>query len=260
MAKVSQREREIGGMTAIATTTLYRADKPFEVERARLAIGMIGDALERDYDPSVVDGGSLDWFLRELEKFGVSVLEEKRGGMGPGRRQAFQAAYNTGRPAIIWTEPEKGPYVKEFWKTAVPILEEEVDLTIGDRRPLDSYPKIQQYSESMGNQHFFDATGKDLDVMGGVRTLARDIAYYFTDYDGKKLGFDDKWDSIFLPVQKIIYDGKIVEGVKVNYVHPKVQTLREEGDLEMNERRLDQLNKLMPAFREYKRKLEARVA
>ena len=164
--KISQIERDVAKHVAITTTTLFNADNPLEVERAEITIRMITAALERDYNLSVVDGGSDAKFLRALETLGVSVQEENPGGMATGRRQAFGMAYDTKRLVIIWTEPEKEPYVKEFWKTAEPILNGEADLTIGDRRPLDSYPKIQQLAEAIGNYHFKDATGMDLDVWG----------------------------------------------------------------------------------------------
>lgn len=244
-----ENEREIAENVAIATSTFYKADEVGKV-RAGIAVKTVRDAMERGYSVSVVDSGSTDKFLKILEDLGACVLAEDptvigNHSMGKARRQAFKVAYETGRKIIVWTEPEKEHYIKEIWKTAVPILNDEADLVIPDRGNLDDYPTDQQHAEYFGNLLFKNLTEYELDIWSGPKTFSRKMINYFTDYKGE---YGDLWESLFIPVLDIIHNKKRVLSVRINYNHPSEQTEQEEGNPEFGFKRYKQLENLIPAL------------
>ena len=259
---------EITSKIAIGTTTWYKRDQQNGELRAKLAERTIKKAVDMGYKMIVVDGNSEDWFLKSIEGCGADIYPQQTKGIGSGRREVIQYAYNFNTPVISWMEPEKEDYVKEIIKTAKPILEGKVDLVIPDRRIivsgkyfLPNYPTSQQNEELFGNDCWRELTGTDLDVWCGPRTWKRELSDYFLKYNGKNLSYltkdnreisyGDNWDSIFIPVMQAILDRKKVRGVQVNYVHPKEQTALEEGNYGFTIKRLDQLNNLVPTFTDY---------
>ena len=91
-------------------------------------------------------------------------------------------------------------------------------------------------------------TGAPLDYWFGPKTWEASISEDFLNYQSK---CGDKWDSISLPFLKMIKSGVKTLNVPVNYEHPTEQTIVEEGDVEMDLKRLVQLNNLIPASIEY---------
>jgi glycosyltransferase involved in cell wall biosynthesis len=233
--------RELSGKTAIATATFYNPDIESDVYRAGFAKNAIRKATDLGYAVVVVDGGSPEELLKELEEYGALLFSEEQEGMGPGRRQAIREAYGLERNVIVWTEPEKEGYIPEIAKTVKPIIEGNADMVIPKRKSLESYPLTQQHTETFINLYWKDMTGTDLDIIFGPRTWKRDMSHYFLDYDGE---YGDRWDSIFIPVVNAVFDGKRVVGVEVDYTHPKKQTEIEEHDLGFHRKRIDQINNI----------------
>lgn len=91
-------------------------------------------------------------------------------------------------------------------------------------------------------------TGHGLDMWSGTRTFHRDLARYFTGYDGS---CGDRWESIFIPVMDMISDGRRVVPVEIDYVHPAEQTKLETGDPYFDKKRLEQLDVLTYALEYY---------
>lgn len=238
------QEEDFLGKVAIATTTMYDPDS--EVGRLRMGLveRTVKEATKRRYDIIVVDGGSSDEFLKSLESNGAIIHSEKGETMGVGRRQAIEEASKL-KDLVVWTEPEKHPYIGEIWKTVVPLVGEQADLVVPARISLSSYPLSQQYSEAYGNRVWHEVTGHELDMFIGPRTWRADQSHYFLSYNGE---YGDLWDSIFIPIMNMIRDGRRVLSVDVNYVHPQEQTRLEEGNSEFSMKRLNQLNNLVPAF------------
>lgn len=152
MRDVNIDENSFSDDVAIASTTCYMTRSESDVLRADLASKTILKAAEVGYKIIIVDGGSLDEFLRSFEDSGATILEQKGVGMGASRREAIQAAYDTSRKIIAWTEPEKHHYIQELKKTALPILEGWADIVIPDRGSLDTYPEFQKKAEEIGNR------------------------------------------------------------------------------------------------------------
>ena len=238
--------RDIARKVAIATTTRYNPDSESDFIRAEIAKRTVRNAVDLGYGVAVIDDGSPDELLKSFEEYGALVRTHRNVSMGQSRRLAIQLADSTGRRITAWTEPEKEHYIPELWKTALPIIECKVDMTVMDRRPLDDYPTFQQLAETMGDVFFKDLTGHDLDMWSGPRTWRRELSHYFTNYNGE---YGDKWDSIFIPVLDAILAGERVTGVKVDYKHPKDQTSFEDGNVVFHMKRIEQLESLTKAMK-----------
>lgn len=234
-------------IAAIATTTFYRPGSENDAMRAELAKNTIRTAAYMGYHVVVVDGGSSDEFLKEISSYGLEVHlhHEPKMGLGESRRHAISMAMKLGRYAIAWVEPEKADYIRSIADTVRPIDEGAADMVVPRRTSLDSYPTTQQHAEKLGNFFWKDLTGHDLDMWFGPRTFRRDIAAYFTDYNGE---YGDKWDSIFIPVMNAIADGKKVASVNVDYTHPAEQTAFEDHRLDFHWKRIQQLQNLLPSL------------
>ena len=241
-------EQEIADKVVIVTTTSYNPDTEEGRLRANLTQRTMQAARDKEYPVVVVDFGSSDEFLRELERFGADVHTQQTKGMGGSRREAIAYGQITQKPIIAWMEPEKVGYIPELWKTVTPILDNRLELVVPTRRSLNSYPIIQQYCEEAGNFFFGNLTGKHLDMWSGPRTFAKDIGDYFVDYDG---GFGDQWESIFIPVIAAIIDGRRVGGVEIDYTHPAEQTRLESGNIDLDLKRVEQLNALTHNMAQY---------
>ncbi len=228
---------------AIATTTL---SEDADDLRMRLALRTVKEASKCGYTIVVVDGGSPEEALMGLRSRGAHLFRQNLPGMGASRRQAIAEAARlvNKNGVVIWMEPEKRTLITELHKAIAPILSKEADLVIPARKSMASYPQEQQYAEFLGNLAFRHITGHNLDVWFGPRVMNRRAVNYFLDYNGL---YGDKWDSIFIPVLRMIKDGLRVISVQVNYMHPREQTVAESG-IDFLIKRIEQLGSLVPAM------------
>lgn len=234
--------KQLAERTVIITTTWYNPDKEIEILRSRLALSAVKAATELGYAQIILDSGSSDEFLREVEQHGQKVISDKPKTIGIGRRMVISEALKTDKKYIAWTEPEKVTYVPEIYKTLLPLAEQSADLVVPKRRSLESYPLLQQHAESFGNGFWKELTGTSLDVWFGPRTWRREMSNYFLNYQGE---YGDKWDCIYIPVLDAVLDRKKVVSTEVDYVNPKDQTESEEHNLTYHLKRLDQLENLV---------------
>ena len=249
---VDSLSKEVSGKVAIATTTLYKPDSESDRIRSQLAERTARIAGEIGYEFVVVDSGSPDDFLSELQRYGAKLYPRKPTTMGEGRRDAIRTAYDTGKPVIAWLEPEKCNYVLELANTVVPILEGKADLVVPRRRSLDSYHEFQQLTEKVGNLYWRDLTGIDLDVWFGPRTWEKNLSEYFLRYAGE---YGDEWHTIFIPLLDIIADNHKVIGVDIEYAHPKEQAEIEKHSIEFHAKRIRGLSVLTEALKSHFGKL-----
>ncbi len=239
--------------TVIVTQTRC-GESEVERVRARLAINMIEKASDLGYRVVVMDGGSVEEVKKSFVREGVELIEGKQEGekFGSRRRVGFQIAQNSGREAIVWTEPEKEGLVSKLDVLVRPVIEREADLVVAERESLDSYPEYQREFEIKGNSFFENLTGRKLDVWFAPRVFTRDVAKYFIDYDGR---YGDLWEGIFVPILNVIRDGKIVLGVKVDYEYPSEQARIEENSPALYEKRRRQYEVITQALRAHAEKL-----
>lgn len=233
----------------IATTTMY---KNVDEVRFKLAQNTIRKAKEQEYQIVVCDESS-DKRIRELfRKEIANVLLGERKGMGAARRQSFSKAAELAGPdgIIVWMEPEKHTFVPLIGKVVSPLLGESADAVIPRRRSLTSYPEIQQHNEWIGNEVFRLLTGRSLDIYFGPQVFRSGLVNFYLDYDGE---YGDKWDSIQVPVVRMIAAGKKIAEIIVDYVHPEEQ--KTETSFDMVERRFEQINNLKEAVKKESIKL-----
>ena len=243
---------EISDKIVIATTTLYRSSLENDLVRAEIAKETITNAKELGYKIIVVDGGSSAELLRDFERLGAEVCQQELSGMGNCRRQAFKLAYDSGKEIIVWTEPEKAPFIHQIDKAVKPIIDGSADLVIPKRKSLESYPVVQQYAELLCNTFLRELTGRDLDYCFGPRIWKREFSSYFTEYKGE---YGDKWEVTLIPIIDAISAGERVASVEIDYVHPRQQTESEEKDLGMFRKRIEQIENSTNACETHWRKL-----
>jgi hypothetical protein len=227
----------------IATTTMY---KNMEETRAKLAIKTVKNAIFSGYKIVIVDSSPDIEVKKAFRDQGALVLAEENPGMGKSRRQALYEAICAARDndgIAVWMEPEKCTFVPKIEKLVNRMG--NADMIIPGRKSLASYPIDQQRFEWLGNYRFYELTGTSLDIWFGPRIMNFKTAQYFLEYQGE---YGDKWDSIFIPILRIIASRKKVIGMRINYEHPKSQTKEEQGNLNLFSKRREQLNSLVDAM------------
>jgi len=238
------------GQAAVATTTFYRSVDDL---RMKLALRTIKEAYENEYPIVVVDGGSPDEVCRQFHEQGAYLYHQEKPGMGASRRQAIAEAARlvNNDEVVIWMEPEKYTLVSEFPKIVPLVLNGQVDLVVPARKTMASYPPEQQSAELFGNLAFAYLTCYNFDVWFGPRAMNQRAAQYFLDYQGE---YGDKWDSIFIPLLRMVRDGLSLASIEVDYIHPQEQTAAE-SSFDFLVKRLDQLANLVPSMGQEARKL-----
>lgn len=232
------------GLVKIVTSTLY--DSRNEVDRVRIGLAerSIGLSTEKGYEVILVDGGSEDKVVRRFEKAGALVSIQKEPGIGPGRREAIRYALDRKPEVVVWMEPEKVDFVR-FIGELTNYFSQEIDLVMPERVSLSSYPRFQQKTETIGNEFFRQATGINLDIYFGPSLWRPRVANYFLDYDTRN---GDMQDSIIIPPINMILAGVKAKFVKVDFAYEPSQRDIEEGNLEINLKRIRQLHLLSNVF------------
>jgi hypothetical protein len=209
--------------------------------RSELCLKFFESAFSNGYEVISVDRNSPEYFLRELRRFS-RVFPQHSETMGSGRREAISHALETGKEILLWSEPEKYPLIPFIPEIAEPILNQRTNLVMPNRRSLASYPYMQQLSESFGNSFWKRLTGTDIDIFFGPKAWRRNRSGYFLDYKGE---YEDKWDSVIIPVMDYLFYEGVPETVSIDYSHPAEQTENESCSLEMDKKRIHQLHKFV---------------
>lgn len=236
--------------TTIATTTFYRNIKE---TRFGLAMKTVCEAQRHEYPMVIVDGGSPDEVCRQFQKKGAHLFHQEKSSMGAGRRQAIAEAFKLAQTeVVVWLEPEKFNLISYLNDIVRPIAQNRADLVVPGRKDMSSYPREQEHAERLGNLIFYYLTRRKLDVWFGPRAMNRRAADYFLAYESD---YGDKWDSIFIPLLRAIKNDLKVEGVIVNYIHPFLQTSEETGNWVFIDKRIKQLQNLIPSLHQEAQKL-----
>ena len=238
----------------ITTTTYYPSSSGTDLVRARLATKTIKKSRDEGYLFITIDGGSFPAAIEEWKSLGATVIEQKEKGMGNSRRQAFQAAFDTGKEIVIWMEPEKHDFIKSIPQVVRPLLEKKSDVVIPRRISLSSLPLTQQYIEPFANLFWKTLTHTDLDIWFGIRAMNREMVHYFSQYVSK---YADTWDILVIPLMDMISQHVRITDIPVDYVHDSSQTQDEENNLSFYKKRIEQLNNLTFPLEDYWSKLHS---
>jgi len=237
----------------VIATTVFLKERG--AVRETLSFKMVEEVLKLKYKIVVVYKGKENDFIKSLKDLGVVVKEETGVGMGQSRRQALaEASQLIGKDGVVvWTEPEKHPFIKFIPRLAERIKNGEADLVVPMRNKLDSYPKEQQEEENLLNLLFEKVLKrKKADLSFGPRLMGEEALSYFLNYEGE---YGDKWDSIFIPILRVKKAGLKIHYEGVPYIHPEEQTGEEEGDLSVFMKRIEQFYNLATPFYEEGKKI-----
>ena len=229
-------------LLAIATCTYYES---LDDLRAQLALRTLSLAAKYKIPVALVDGGSPQNVVDAFKARGAHVFSQEDWTFGSAWRQAIREAFALSESkGVLRTEPEKYTFLDIVPTVAACIRDGMADIVYGDRRPMDSFPEIQRYSELFGDKYVFDLLGLDIDLFAGPSVIGPKAIPFFLDYrpEGEA---EDPCDTMHLPVLRAIAAGLKVVNVKSNYVHPQEMKKAEEGDVAMNEKRLRQLGEVL---------------
>lgn len=262
----------------IVTTTLYPNWYPGEIPgsvraekvRGDLAINMLKEAKIGKYQIVVVDGGSAEFFLKEVSSLGISIYPQKEKSMSGSRRQAISIASQLIDTEIIcWIEPEKVSVINGcLQKALLPILNNEVDYIIlaRDEKSYKTYPDYQVKHERCANRLFtgilkekriIPQGSATLDVWFGPRIFKNKkaiIDLYLSQYliNREKDHDPELWfNTQILPVIKAFQKGIRVKQMTVPYRHSQKQTKVELTDSQFIKKRLNQFENLIANTKDY---------
>ena len=262
----------------IVTTTLYPNWYPGEIAgsvraekvRGDLAINMLKEAKIRRYQIVVVDGGSSEFFLKEVSSLGISIYPQKEKSMSGSRRQAIRTASQLiGTEIICWVEPEKVSIIDGcLSKALLPIMNNEVDYIIlaRDEKSFKTYPDYQVKYERRANRLFTGILKEkriipqslaNLDVWFGPRIFKNKkeiIDLYLSQYllNKEKDHDPELWfNTQILPVIKAFQKGIRVRQITVPYRHSQIQTKVELADTQFIKKRLNQFENLIANTKDY---------
>lgn len=262
----------------VVTTTLYPNWYPGEIPgsvraekvRGDLAINMLKEAKIRKYQIVVVDGGSSQFFLKEMSSLGISIFPQKEKSMSGSRRQAIGIASQLIDTEIIcWVEPEKVSVINGCLpKALLPILNNEVDYIIlaRDEKSYKTYPDYQVKYEKRANRLFtgflkekriIPQSSAILDVWFGPRIFRNKkeiIDLYLSQYLKNKEKNQDPelwFNTQILPVIKAFQKGMRVKQITVPYRHSRTQTKAELTDSQFIKKRQNQFRNLIANTKYY---------
>lgn len=163
LTKLTPERGKDPGSVCVVTTTMYRGftgDKSAIDQdniRGNIALDLVKAATGKGFKVVVVDGGSSDSFLEQLEHFNVVVEKEVAGsGMSGSRHQGFKrGTHEVANGAVLWIEPEKSDFITSSVDAVLkPIQNGEADIVIPKRSALSfsHYPTYQQKTEARGNK------------------------------------------------------------------------------------------------------------
>ena len=281
---VEDKERLEPSSITVATTTFYKNWYPGEVKDNKDAFKIRGDLFidfakevqSKGFGLVVVDGGSSNEFLKEMEKMRVKIIAQEEKGMSASRRQVFEEASNLSTTKVIaWTEPEKISIVRDCLpKAAEPILRGEADIVIPkrDEEAFKTYPEYQVKFEKKANllwNKLLRSQGllpvdQELDVWFGPRFFSNkpEVTRLFQRvYGFKESGIDlhrkvdpEKWaNATFLPIVAALKEKLRVVSIDVAYRHPKGQSDSEVDSEEFRQRRELQLVGIVDTTLQYLR-------
>ena len=162
----------------IATMTLVRDEEEEQLLRASMEV------LARFKLPVyITDGGSPAPFLNFLKGFPHFTLAEgAASGLFAQVKHSLSAAYGSGAPFILYTEPDKILFfqngLSSFLERASVSEETGVLLAARSAAGFHSYPAFQQMTETTINNCCTELTGRPLDYTYGPFLFNRRLVTY----------------------------------------------------------------------------------
>lgn len=221
---------------------------PKESIRRTIALKSIKE-LTKHYEVVVLDGGSDSDFLQEINNYGAKVFQQKKQGLREAKREAYQKAYETEKEILICMEPEKFDFIKSIPFLVKELTEKDLDIIYPKRKSFESYSKFQGYTEQTANLFLGDFLGLYWDFYFGIVVWKRDSSKYFIDFKEKIP--EAYWDIHIIAPLYAKKDGKKVESIEIDFTYPIEMKNEENGSIQFNQKRINQLNSLTQAIVQY---------
>ncbi len=163
---------------SIATITLARDEK--EADLLRTSLRQLA-ALQLPVH--ITDGGSEPAFLDYVRVVPQFILSDKEArGVWAQAKTSVLAAYETGSKFILYTEPDKLDFFKEYLPAMIETaqVEEKTGIILASRT-LDgfaTFPAFQRKTETTINQCCAEVIGKEVDYTYGPFLLNRELVPY----------------------------------------------------------------------------------
>lgn len=238
--------------------------------RGDLALELVEKTLDSGARIVVCDGGSSSDFislLRDFEDDGLTIVSSNILGRGPQRRTAFKVAVGlSGVRAIVYTQAEKAPLVKDLAKTSQPILEGSAEVVILGREPKlfeRTYPEYMRDSELRVNTTY-DWFMRRAGLMGEdesydwffgpfvFKNIPEISSLFLKEYWFKSPVYSRKGanpnpemhsNGHYFPLIEAMFYKRGVTGIEIPFPYPPLQKANEESpesiDAFINRRELD---------------------
>jgi len=192
---------------------------------------------------------------QELRRFCPNVHRQTTGSRGGAIREGIQHCLQHMEPrggVVLWQEPEKVDLVRWYRTIARPLWHSEAHIVVPVRQAKafqETYPKEQYHAESYGNLMVNAFAAKrgltaSLDWFFGPVAFLSDKAPHWLEYQGTA------WDAQMVPIlHAYLKEGAKILGVEIDYRHSPLMKAQEDGDTVFGEKRLMQLNLLVPALK-----------
>lgn len=226
----------------VFTCTYYASAEDVRLE---CCLSMLRLATSLNVRVVVVDDSSPEIRAMMAKCGDLHVIRKQlsKGKKGAALREAIRVALEFG-DFLCWQEAEKVDMIRHWM---IP-LGDRIDVLVPARRDdlfRSTYPVEQYHSENFANML----------VRLAVKRLGFDefIDWHFGPFAFKKEHADlwlqhegELWDAQILPVILAIKNGLVVRSVTVPFSAPTEMKAQEEGDLKFVEKRLMQINFLVP--------------
>lgn len=265
---------------ALVTSTLYKNwypekfNRKFQIDKMRgdLALRMLSRAQFYKLKVVVIDNGSSDVFIEKVKKLNIHKLVTNFSGtFSAARREGYKIASIIPKvKVIVWIEPEKANLINKSLIEASKIVENGMaDIVIPRRskQALQSLPPFQKKSEITGNNQIRKILQRELnknvpnfDIFFGPKIFSNkpqilDLFLLKFEYkeslNNENVPPLEQWlNAICFPIILAIINDYKVKDFEVDYIHSKIQTKIEKGNIIFDKKRVIQRNSLIKGVKE----------
>jgi len=246
----------------IFTATFYKEKTDL---RFKETLKTLDAACDRGFTIVIVDA-SPDSAIRNLmESTGPLVhvfIQRSTGGKGAALREALSHAYSLPGASmdtfLCWQEPEKSDMMTHWRALIRSTCQASAEIVMPareGRRFRDYYPIEQWHSENFANHmvnSFFVDAGYSVEVGEppidwhfGPLAFQKRHAHFWVENKG------ELWDAQLIPIVSCLQNGLRIFSREIPFEAPSEMKAQEEGSSVFMEKRLMQINFLMPKLKEH---------
>jgi len=165
--------------------------------------------------------------------------------MGVVRRQALCAAASEADVEFVfWTEPEK-PHCAVVLQSITELGIPANQTLFFNRNSMSSYPKEQVCYYEFIRAVATSQLGFDFDYGFGPMLIHKSGLRQFVEYEGD---YGDKWDAVLVPRLRLISSHLPFSVLPISFQNDKRLLQCEQGNARIIQKRLQQLNNVVPSM------------